>query len=490
MADAAEGVKPVEDGAKRMSPEPAIKTEEEQPRPSPTLANRPSSVASTHSNTSSGAPRTTTTSRRGRTRSRSPPKMTNHSGSSGSITEQPFHPAETFDQGGRITPKSPRNPSSAAAAAAAAAKALSTGGRNSSPWGYENGGEGTQRSDRRGDHRYHQGYENTFAGSTGWPGEEEAARRSGYGRDQMNDRYSRRAHYPPHDHPSASQADPYSGRGRAHYDQYDAPYERGYDERYRDSRERGSYDREHSRGRSKSSPPIPHGGPPGQYGDRHHRYDSHGEPYYGGPAGMAPMENSTNSREQSHGYSDPFSAVGGSVPRESAPATVKRAGGTSRVIGTPTPIHLPRAADAPRQHSSHGPTAGTPASVFRGRPDDGGQGRRSVDDSPQKILLSLRTPTTSFDERDSSVKHKGDASSRKNSSSQVAPPLSPEEPPQIHHAHNQHQMDHNLFFEVSLMQLVIHLCISLSVQPTFTYTLSASCCSPKELALVTMFLAS
>jgi hypothetical protein len=46
----------------------------------------------------------------------------------------------------------------------------------------------------------------------------------------------------------------------------------------------------------------------------------------------------------------------------------------------------------------------------------------SIDDNtPQKILLSLRTPTTSFEDQNK----------------KSAPPLSPEEPPKIQHAHHQ-----------------------------------------------------
>jgi hypothetical protein len=65
------------------------------------------------------------------------------------------------------------------------------------------------------------------------------------------------------------------------------------------------------------------------------------------------------------------------------------------------------------------------------------------DDSPQKILLSLRTPDASFEEQ------QGPSKSRK-LGGQGGPPLSPEEPPQIQHSHHQHQMDQALFFDVSL----------------------------------------
>ena len=440
----------VEDTSNRKSPE-TVHSDDEPSRPS-LAANRPASVASTQSNTSSGAPRTTTTSRRGgRTRSRSPPTMTNHPTY---LTEQPFHRLESLEQqSGRSTPKSPRNPSSAAAAAAAAAKALSTGGRNSSSWGHENVGEtAPQRSDHRGDTRYH-GYDDTFGGSTSWPGEEDAARRSGYARDHTQmpgDRqgYSRRSQYDSQDNPgSGNQSGPYSERGRHHNDQYGVPYGRGYDERYRGSRDRESYDLEHSRGRGRSSPPTGSGG---HYAERHPRYDSHGEPYFGELGGMPPTNNSIKTREKGNHYGAVFSPQGSSGAREViTPSTLKRAGGTTRVIGTATPIHVPRAVDPPRQFSSHGPSVGTPASVFRGRPDGDGHGRQHEEDSPQKILLSLRTPTTSFDEREIPTKQKGIPSKTTHVSSKGAPPMSPEEPPQIHNSHNQPHMDHNIFFEVS-----------------------------------------
>jgi hypothetical protein len=130
---------------------------------------------------------------------------------------------------------------------------------------------------------------------------------------------------------------------------------------------------------------------------------------------------------------------------ESAPSTVKRSGGTTRVIGTATPIHVPRAADPPVS-SRHHPPAGTPASVFRGRPGDELPSRAGErEDNTQKILMSLRTPTTSFEEQ------RGQAHGRKPSlDGRGAPPLSPEEPPQIQHALHKHQMDPALFFEVSL----------------------------------------
>ena len=106
-------------------------------------------------------------------------------------------------------------------------------------------------------------------------------------------------------------------------------------------------------------------------------------------------------------------------------------------MGTATPIHVPRASESvPSRHSR----SGTPASVFRGRPSNGEEAEReepTAEDTPQKILLSLRTPTTSFDE-------KQPAKNEKNSTDL---PPSPSEPPQIQHTHNQKD-----FFDVSFHQ--------------------------------------
>jgi hypothetical protein len=121
------------------------------------------------------------------------------------------------------------------------------------------------------------------------------------------------------------------------------------------------------------------------------------------------------------------------------PATIKRKGGTSRVIGTPTPIHVPRAANPPSAQFAAPPSSrftpqGSAASVFRGVPDEGTSGGAPgrEEDTPQGIPLSPRTPTSSFEEQN-----------RKS-----APPLSPEEPPKIQHAHHQLRSDQPLVFEV------------------------------------------
>lgn len=134
-------------------------------------------------------------------------------------------------------------------------------------------------------------------------------------------------------------------------------------------------------------------------------------------------------------------AEGRVSPKGGRPPSRSGSGGMSRVIGTATPIHVPRASETPsaRHRDSR---SGTPASVFRGRPGgdgpppsrrDGASGGATEEDSPQKILLSLRTPTTSFDEKQPA----------KNGKDSTDLPPSPDEPPQIQHSHHQ-----NDFFEV------------------------------------------
>eukprot|EP00548_Thalassiothrix_antarctica_P010088 CAMPEP_0194161118 /NCGR_PEP_ID=MMETSP0152-20130528/78762_1 /TAXON_ID=1049557 /ORGANISM="Thalassiothrix antarctica, Strain L6-D1" /LENGTH=1191 /DNA_ID=CAMNT_0038870871 /DNA_START=67 /DNA_END=3642 /DNA_ORIENTATION=- len=144
-------------------------------------------------------------------------------------------------------------------------------------------------------------------------------------------------------------------------------------------------------------------------------------------------------------HQDVFSAKGLITQSKSndSTSTAKRTGGTSRVIGTATPIHVPRAADPPGA-KRHNPPAGTPASVFRGRPGDSlpAHSKEHEEDTPQKILLSLRTPSASFEEQSGQTKMR-----KSGIEGQCAPPLSPEEPPQIQHSHHKHQMDPSLFFE-------------------------------------------
>jgi hypothetical protein len=94
---------------------------------------------------------------------------------------------------------------------------------------------------------------------------------------------------------------------------------------------------------------------------------------------------------------------------------------------------MPRATDPMARESRGGSKS---HSIFRGRP--GAETHNSPlgdDDSPQKILMSLRTPSHSFEEQ---PRKKDD-------------PLSPEAPPKIQHSHNQNPADSNLKFDVSYL---------------------------------------
>jgi hypothetical protein len=114
----------------------------------------------------------------------------------------------------------------------------------------------------------------------------------------------------------------------------------------------------------------------------------------------------------SHGPGDARSYPG--YGREAHASAHQRpgGGGTSLVIGGPTPIHLPKsAASGPMEHrpirpdsrasSRHSSRLGTAESVFRGRSKGVAPvAEPAENDSPQKILLSLRTPSTSFEKED------------------------------------------------------------------------------------------
>lgn len=85
------------------------------------------------------------------------------------------------------------------------------------------------------------------------------------------------------------------------------------------------------------------------------------------------------------------------------------------MIGGATPIHVPKSTAGDhrqetesRASSRHSSRRGTADSVFRGRPGDPPHVAVAADthDSPQKILMSLRTPTASFEDKDRSDEKK------------------------------------------------------------------------------------
>ena len=331
------------------------------------------------SQNNSRPPSATSVSRRGGRRSRSPPAMRGGG----------FPPSLDTNGDGS------NNPSSAAAAAAAAAQAFGHPHRSGAAEG-----EPTKFPSNDA------GYDVHYHGSRSWPvDDQDRPRRSGsYGNSQSIHRLPPSGSdaasadlYGRHHGPAGSYGNEYRGGGRP--GSMHPSYE---DDRY------GSRD-----GRNHSMSP--------------HSDGRYGQPYYRGP---------------------PPGSDGRSSPKDGPPRSGS-SGGMSRVMGTATPIHVPRASESSSQirHSR----SGTPASVFRGRPSIGesasnaarGDEARNEDDNPQKILLSLRTPTTSFDEKQPA---------NKNGKMSADLPPSPDEPPQIQLTHNQKD-----FFDVrKTIQLLIY----------------------------------
>ncbi|CAJ1968205.1 unnamed protein product [Cylindrotheca closterium] len=409
---------------------------------------RPPSVASVHSVASgSGPPRTTATSRRGgRTRCRSPPTMGSRPGSRGPMQEYP----PTVDDRS-APPPSPANPSAAAAAAAAAAKSLSNGRTQPPPssWQYEAPEGGAPRDygrrplPPRESVRYHtppphhmppgtsslypphrSAYRDPRAG--GWPPEEDGRPPS---RASVSSRYGH-----PSGHPSmplqpmpTRREDQYGYRGgadpsyvyrgaRGRGDPYGRPpyTEQDYDRRYGGdpNMSRHVYDERMGRGRG-----LEQGPPPG-YG---------ADPFRRGAGGGDRPPYMRDMRDE--GYRGMLQDVARGGESVSTPG--KR---TTRVIGTATPIHVPRASEqAPLSRAAA-------ASVFRGRP---GVAQSNPEESnPQKVLMSIQTPTTSFEEKASAPSANNRSKDKQGSSE-----LSPHEPPRIQHSHHPSGADSSLFFE-------------------------------------------
>eukprot|EP00980_Cylindrotheca_fusiformis_P004728 scaffold1004_cov105-Cylindrotheca_fusiformis.AAC.11 len=427
-------------------------------RPAPIMTNatpnRPPSSASVHSASSGGPSRGSmgATSRRGgRTRCRSPPTMIGRPGSRGPIGDA-FPP---IDERGNVPPQSPANPSAAAAAAAAAAKSLSNGRTQPPPssWQYESpaamGGPVTGgiprdygRRPLRDSSRYHggpppplhhpsapassrypphrTGYPDPRTG--GWAPEEDVRTPS---RTAMPGRYGPPpSSVPRRDEPYGYRGGPdpsygYRGgsaaaavarsRGVDPYLQYNTDE---YDRRYPDHPQRHPFDDRMSRRGPPEMPPH-YGGDHFRGRERHPR-DARDDGYYKG--GMPP---------------EGRGAPGGM-------SLVKR---TTRVIGTATPIHVPRASE------QAAPSRGSAASVFRGRPgaDLGPPRGNSEESGPQKILMALQTPSTSFEEKQTAPKQGSTRTPNENDTSGDG--LSPQDPPQIQHSHHQNTTDSNLFFE-------------------------------------------
>jgi len=135
---------------------------------------------------------------------------------------------------------------------------------------------------------------------------------------------------------------------------------------------------------------------------------------------------------------------------------------TTMVIGGSSRIHVPRAMPETTKTIQESNKSSSLSSVFRGTcnnnkksSSDKNKKKKKKSDIPtdedeenSKLLLSLKTPPTSFDERDrdtNNAKNKNGKSSTKssNSSSQE---LSPEGPPRIQHSHHNQFAPHDLFF--------------------------------------------
>jgi hypothetical protein len=194
-----------------------------------------------------------------------------------------------------------------------------------------------------------------------------------------------------------------------------------YDRRYSEHPQRHPY--EDRMGRRGTERPPHLGGDHFRGRDRHHR-DTRDDGYYKG--GMPPE---------------------GGRPVGGAPM-VKR---TTRVIGTATPIHVPRASE------QVAPNRGSAASVFRGRPgaDLGPSRGNSEESGPQKILMALRTLSTSFEEKPAAAPNQ--ASRRSSTENDPTQDLGPQDPPQIQHSHHQRPTDASLFFEVRVTQYILIL---------------------------------
>jgi hypothetical protein len=302
-----------------------------------------------HMTAGSPPPRPTTTSRRGG-RSRSPVA---------SVPRSSEPPSSTTD-----------NPSSAAAAAAAAAKVYSTNASSSrrSAWQpyLAEGEEGPHRYSGSGEKPLYPPTRH-IAPPNHWPVEEAGA--AGY-RSRVGSAYSSSSGYDPHRPP------PY----RDEYDRnlYHAHHREPPPSRYDDSRARyggpprpTSYPAEYSQryaSSSQRSAPPPH----------HHSSTRPSHRHIASPPdhrGARPYPPHSRSDHPSHLRSEPR-------------------GTTTLVMGGTTPIHLPKSPLVPSSQQRP-PRGNSAASVFRGRIDSLPP---TDQNSPENILLSMRTPSTSFEE--------------------------------------------------------------------------------------------
>jgi hypothetical protein len=407
------------------------------------VASRSDSMSTLQSASSSAPTRTLTSQRGGRQRNRSPPLVMSRLGSA-SAFDRDYHDDI------RNQSQSPANPSSAAAAAAAAAKALSNSSSNGNPQWFDGGESGSSRRERRiKPSHFPPQYDDRYGGSRHWPTEDDPESRVGYGpvshRDAEPDMrgYMGRDAYGHDRNGSEGRTESFNMTGRYTYDRRGGTYGNVMqgDMRYQDGSNK-SFERERQRPLLRES-------------DRHHlRYNrepGQTDDLFRGAGVMLPGGEMMN---RQGAYSPKEISTG-----MESPMTVKRTGGTTRVIGTAKPIHLPRPVDILMPSGHHKLPQGGRGPVFRDRPgsDNENQKSRLEDENHQKILMSLHTPSTSFEEQQDQSK------SRKLTGGTEGLPLSPVEPPQLHHSHHQQQIDQNIFqFEVSslLSDLIIEFSVS------------------------------
>ena len=115
-------------------------------------------------------------------------------------------------------------------------------------------------------------------------------------------------------------------------------------------------------------------------------------------------------------------------------------GGTSQIMGSAAPIHMPRREmnDEKSRHDEDderiGEEGNPPSSVFRERSHHTDK-KEAKDNSPQRILMSLRSDTRSFDLKSPVAKPKLSVHTKKSGEAHFPfAPLSPEAPPQIQYS--------------------------------------------------------
>lgn len=156
------------------------------------------------------------------------------------------------------------------------------------------------------------------------------------------------------------------------------------------------------------------------YADRRYRE------YRGGPRPYPPGAPHAGYYPNDYRFGQGREYRGSSTPKGQRPS-----GGRNMVLGGSTPIHVPKTPGGSTDPAASGRSSrgGSAASVFRGRPEDREMSANDDESSPQKILLSLRTPTMSFDDSGADKEKKNAPNSGQS--------LSPDGPPNIQNSSQQ-----------------------------------------------------